>query len=132
MFGADIIILEFGGLGLRGVEGFAQVASGVRVAAALYLVSSRQFGLQVRFQPCDRHADPFEQIGNKTVCLAHQRQHEVFAVHLLMGIFARDLLSVLQGFLRFLCKFFRLHAPNLAQNRKAQSREISTTTGSRN
>ena len=64
MFGADVIVLEFGRLGLRGIERFFQIAAGVGVARALDLVSAREFGFQVRLEPGDRHADAFQQVGN--------------------------------------------------------------------
>ena len=54
MFGADVFVLEFGGLGLRGVERLAQIGAGVRFAAALHFVTPREFRFQIRFQL--RHA----------------------------------------------------------------------------
>ena len=109
MFGADVIVLELGGLGLRGVERLAQIAAGVGIARALDFVAAREFRLQIRFEPRDRHADAFEQIGNETFGLADQRERQVFAVNFLMRMFARDALRFLQRLLRFLGQFLRLH-----------------------
>ena len=56
-----------------------------------------------------RHADAFEQIGNEAFGLADEREREMLAVNFLMRIFAREALRLLQGFLRFLGQFLRLH-----------------------
>ncbi len=99
MFGADVFVLELGRLGLRGIEGFAQVAAGVRIAAALDLVTAGEFGFQIRFQLGGRHADAFQQVGNEAFGLADEGEREVFAVDFLMRMFAREALRLLQRFL---------------------------------
>ena len=111
MFGADVIVLELGRLGLRGIERLLQIAAGVSVARALDLVTAGEFGLQIRFQSGDRHADAFEQIGNEAFGLADEREREMFAVDFLMRQFAGEPLRLLQGLLRFEGEFLRLHKP---------------------
>ena len=109
MFGADVIVLELGRLGLRGIERLFQIAAGVGIAGALDLVPAREFGLQIRLQPGDRHADAFQQVGDQAFGLADERQREMFAVNFLMRQFAREALRLRQRLLRFLGQFLRLH-----------------------
>ncbi len=118
MFGADVIVLELGRLGLRGIERLSQIAAGVGVARALDLVPAGEFGLQIRFQPGDRHTDAFQQIGNEAVALADEREREMFAVDFLMRIIAGEALRLRQRLLRFLGQLFRLHDANLTQRRQ--------------
>ena len=65
-----------------------------------------------------RHADAFQQIGNEAFGLADEREREMFAVNLLMRIFAGEALRLLQRLLRFLGELFRLHGANLTQRRQ--------------
>ena len=88
---------------------FAQVAAGVGIAAALNFVAARQFGRQIRLEPRGRDADAFQQIGDEAVGLADEGERQMFAVHFLMRMVAREALRRLQSFLRFLGEFFRLH-----------------------
>ncbi len=99
MFGADVIVLEFGGFGLRGVERLAQVGPGIGVAGALDLVAAGELGFEVGFEAGDGHADAFEQVGDEAFGLADEGEREMFAVDFLVGIFAGDALGLLQRLL---------------------------------
>ena len=108
MFGADVIVLELGRLGLRGIERLSQIAPGVGIAAALDLVPAREFRFQIRLEPGDRHADALQQIGHEALGLAEQREQQMLAVNFLMRIFAREALRLLQRLLRFLGELVRV------------------------
>jgi len=47
------------------------------------------------------HAEFFQQVRDEAVRLADHSQQQVFAIHLLMGITASDLLRFLERLLRF-------------------------------
>ncbi len=122
MFGADIIILELVGLGLRGIERLAQGQAGINLRAALDLVAAGQivfeFGLQLR----GRHADFLKQFGHEAFRLAEQGQQQMFAVHFLVGHFAREALRLRQRLLRFEGQFLRLHD----QSNKPNTRHVKS------
>ena len=96
MFGADVFILELGGLGLRGVERFSQVAPGVGIATALHLVAAGDFGLQIRFEPGRGHTDAFQQVGDETLSLVNEGEGEMFAVNFLVRMLAGEALRRLR------------------------------------
>ena len=97
MFGADVIVLELAGLGLRGIERLAQGRAGINLRAAFDLVAAGQFAFQFGLQFRGRHADFLEQFGHEAFRLAEQRQQQMFAVHFLMRQFARKALRFLQA-----------------------------------
>ena len=84
MFGADKIVFELGGLGVRGVERLLQIAPGVRVAAALNLVAAREFFFQIRLKLGGWNADARQQFRHKAFGLTEQREQQMFTVNLLM------------------------------------------------
>ena len=119
MFGADVIVLEFVRLGLRGIERFAQGRAGINLRGALDLVAAGQFAFQFGLQLRGRHADFLEQFGHEAFRLAEQGQQQVLAVHFLVRHFAREALRLRQRLLRFEGQFLRLHgSANLTQRHK--------------
>ena len=111
MLGADVIVLELAGLGLRGIQRLLQVRAEKQVAAAgaLDFVAAGQFAFQVRLELRGRHADLLQQLRDEALGLADQGQQQMLAIHLLMRMSLRDALRFLQRLLRLDGQPVQLH-----------------------
>ena len=101
MFGADVIVLQLAGFGLRRIENFFEAGAEKEVAGAgaLDFVASGKFAFEIGLQLAGGHAEFLEQIRNETVRLADQCQQQMYAVHFLMRKALGDALRLLQGLL---------------------------------
>ena len=109
MLGAHIIVLELGGLGLGGFEGFRQILAGVRFGSALNLITAGEFLFQIGLQAVGWHADFLEQFGHQALGLADECEQQMFAIQFLVRMFPGQTLRLLQRLRRFLRQFVQLH-----------------------
>src|SRR5262249_28684273 len=114
MFGADVIILEFGRLSLRSIERFLHARAEIDVTGgrALYFVPAGKFAFEIWFQLLRRNPDALQQIRNQAVLLADERKHQVFAIDLLMRKTVRDALRLVESLLGFNGQLVHLHTLN--------------------
>ena len=100
VFGADVFVVELGGLGGGGIEGFLQGRAEEEVGGG----GAVDFGFAVNFaldsggEDGEGSAEFFEEGGNEAVVLRQQRGQEVGGVHFLVGVGMGDLLGLLKGF----------------------------------
>jgi len=111
MFGADVVIFEFAGLGLSGIEDFFQTAAEENVGGggALDAMAAGEFALDVGFEFGGWDTDLFEEIGDEAFVLTEQSKEQMLPINLLMGKGMSDALRFLQRFLRLNCKSIQLH-----------------------
>ena len=111
MLGGDEVILEFGGLGLGGVEGLLERLTWEDIGGtgAGDFHAAAQFGLKVGGEAGQGDTELLEELRNEALGLLREGEQEVVAIHFLMRAGVGELLRGLEGFLSFGGEFFSLH-----------------------
>ena len=101
MLGANVIIFELARFGLSRIQDFFQPGAEEQIGGtrALDFVAAGQLALDIRFQFGRGHPDFLQQVRDKAVGLADERQQQMFPIYFLVRKPLSDTLRLLQRFL---------------------------------